>query len=189
MTEKLTNQPETAESLLEAPEQHELLTAHASAPETEKNPAVAVLEARQEIQRVATDSNAVEQLQAAEAAAAPVQPSVINRQLKQITLRRELKQLQRKETPAERALSRLMHQPVVRTVSEAASQTVSRPSGLLGGSLTAFMGTSAYLYLSKHFGFQYNYLMFLLLLATGFIFGLLLELMVHLATANQRHYD
>jgi hypothetical protein len=188
--ETLTDHHETAEQLLAPPERHELLRAHTEAPKTaEKDPAVAALEARQEIRHMQTESNPLEQLEAAEAAPEPSQHTVINRQLKQITLRRELKQLQRKESRPERVLSRLIHQPAVRALSETAGQTISRPSGLLGGSLTAFVGTTGYLYSARHYGWRYNYLVFLFLMAAGFGLGLVLELLVHLATAGRRQHD
>lgn len=58
-------------------------------------------------------------------------------------------------------MSKVIHQPVVRNVSEAAGKTVSRPSGLLGGSLMAFIGTSAYFYLAANQGFKYIIMLFL----------------------------
>jgi hypothetical protein len=194
MSEKLIDHKESAGPRLEleAPEQPELLTARA-APEAlaaaEKDQSAAVLKARQEIRTAPATVNRFEQLAADEAAPEPSQHTVINRQLKQITLRHGIKQLQSKETRPERILSRLIHQPAVRVVSEVAGRTVSRPSGLLGGSLMAFAGTSGYLYAARHYGLAYNYLVFLLLLAAGFALGLVLELLVHLATIGRRQSD
>ena len=51
------------------------------------------------------------------------------------SLSRELQEIRRRLPASQRALSRLIHQPTVRLVSEAAGRSVSRPSGLLGGSL------------------------------------------------------
>jgi hypothetical protein len=96
------------------------------------------------------------------------------------------KDIQRKEALPVRSFSKLVHAPVVRQASEVAGATVSRPSGMLGGGLTALVGTSLYLYLAHHVGFQYNYLVFLLLFAGGFIIGLILEAIVHLALAPRR---
>jgi hypothetical protein len=110
----------------------------------------------------------------------------ISDELANITVRREIKLLQRRLPKPQRVLSRLIHQPIIRTTSEIAGQTVSRPSGLLGGSLVAFLGTTGYLYLAKHDGFTYNYLVFLILFVGGFIIGLGLELAVHLASAGRR---
>jgi len=130
--------------------------------------------------------NPIEQLEAAENAPQVAQPAQLNRELKQIALRRELKQIQRQLPAPQRALSRLIHQPVVRAVSEGAGKTVSRPSGLLGGGLVALLGTSGYLYLAKHIGFQYNYNIFLLLFVGGFGLGLVLEFVVYLFTSSRR---
>lgn len=147
-------------------------------------------EARQDIAKTAKGAEqARERLEAAAATPKPLQPRAVNRELKAITLRRELQHIRRKESLPQRTLSRVIHQPAVRVLSEAAGKTVSRPSGLLGGGLVAFLGTSGYLYLANHLGFRYNYLVFLVLFAGGFIIGLILELMVYAATSSRRHSD
>lgn len=77
-----------------------------------------------------------------------------------------------------RAFSKVIHQPVVDTVSRASAQTVARPSGLLGGSVFAFIGSTFFLIMAKHYGFTYNYLLFILFFVGGFAFGLVLELVL-----------
>lgn len=188
--------PVTPERTVFKPEQHEAPLTLPTAAEAEPlrpgetDPAKALETARQNVIETAADteaqSNPLEALQAAEKASQPVTPGHINRELKQITLRRELQRLRRQLPVPQRLLSRIIHQPAIRAVSQAAGQTVSRPSGLLGGGLVAFAGTSGYLYLARHIGFNYNYLVFLVLLAGGFILGLVLELLVHLATRSRR---
>jgi hypothetical protein len=74
----------------------------------------------------------------------------------------------------------------VQAVSEAVGKTVSRPSGLLGGGLVAFLGSGSYLYLAKHIGFQYNYFVSTVLFIIGFGIGLGLELAVWFATKSRR---
>lgn len=110
----------------------------------------------------------------------------IDTELRQVTKSRELKHIQRREKPAERAFSKVIHQPAVRVVSEAVGSTVSRPSGLLGGGIAALTGTTIYLITAKQIGFQYNYTVFLALFAVGFIAGLAIEFLVYLATLNRR---
>jgi hypothetical protein len=134
-----------------------------------------------ETNRSDTRPNPLEKLAGDEKASQAPSPSYINRELKQITLHCELKAIRRKLPAPQRALSRIIHQPAVRAASEAAGKTVSRPSGLLGGGLVALLGTSGYLYLARHIGFQYNYGVFLALFAGGFAFGLIVELAVSLA--------
>ena len=187
--------PEKVAFKPERPVTHEVLPALPTAEQAEPlrpgeaDPAKALKEARATVNETAlndTRANAMEALKASEKAAQPVTPSYINRELKQITLQRELQQIRRKLPAPQRLLSRIIHQPVVRTVSQVAGQTVSRPSGLLGGSLVAFLGTSGYLYLARHIGFTYNYLVFLVLLAAGFVLGLGLEFLVYLATRSRQ---
>lgn len=133
-----------------------------------------------------TQTNPLERLRATEAAANPAPATFINRELKAITLRRELGQIRRRLSPVERGFSRVIHQPAVRILSETTGKTLSRPSGLLGGGVAALIGTSIYLYLAKHVGFAYNYGVFLLLFVGGFGLGLLLELTVSLAVTRRR---
>src|SRR5665213_1678621 len=106
--------------------------------------------------------------------------SLVSADLKKSTFHKEIKHIRRKLTPNERVMSRLIHQPFIRTVSEVSSKTISRPSGLLGGGVVAFLGTSGYLYLTKDIGIKYNYTVFLVLLVLGFIVGLVLEALIRL---------
>ncbi len=78
-----------------------------------------------------------------------------------------------------RSFSKLVHNPAVEAVSNASAKTVARPSGLLGGGIGAFAGSAFLLYVSKAYGFSsYNYGLFLMLFAGGFVAGLAIELLV-----------
>jgi hypothetical protein len=167
---------------------HEIEAHSVEAPEPSKAEIHKKLEqARAEAEQSASEKDPIKQLEAHEKASEAPQPTHVNRQLKSITLRRELQQIRRKESAPQRALSRIIHQPVIRAVSEATGKTISRPSGLLGGGLVALIGTSGYLYYAKHMGFQYNYFVFTALFVGGFAIGLVLELLVWLATSSRRH--
>jgi hypothetical protein len=109
--------------------------------------------------------------------------------MKTTTLKRELKNIRHQESLPERTLSRIIHQPVVRVVSEGAAKTVSRPSGLLGGGLLAFLGSGSYFVLAKYVGFSYNYSVSLMFFVGGFVLGLGLELLVHFMTNSHRQVD
>lgn len=177
---------------LPSPEQHELLAAKASAAEKAANAEAKTLspqEARTAIVEAQLDAEPLspqEKLRQANETPQPTTHMHVDGDLENITHNRLIRQIQRKHNLPVRAFSKVVHQPVVRAVSEGASKTVSRPSGLLGGGLVALLGTSAYLYLSRHIGFEYNYGVFLVLFAGGFAFGLFLEFLVHLATASRR---
>lgn len=190
MSEKLTFTPEHSETLANEPE-HLLQTAeqnHENEAQLHKAAEQAVDSARAEIAQQSTEQDPLAKLQAQEAQAAETaRPSHVNTELKSITLRRELQQIRRKLPAGDRALSKVVHQPVVRVISEAAGASVSRPSGLLGGGLMAFVGSAGYLYLTKHVGMQYNYFVFIALFVAGFVLGLVLEFIVWGLTSRRRH--
>lgn len=154
----------------------------------EADPLKTAESARVEIAKNAEESaKPLERLDAATESGKPKQSLHVNTELKSITLRRELNDIRRKLPAKDKALSKVIHQPVVRVVSEVAGKTLSRPSGLLGGGIVALIGTSLYLYIASSAGIQYNYFVFLALFVGGFALGLALELAVFAATSSRRH--
>ena len=106
--------------------------------------------------------------------------ALVGRDLKEIKYKRTLQSVQRGLSTPEKTLSKVIHNPAVDAVSSAAEKTIARPSGLLAGSIFAFIGSSVYLYISKHYGYEYNFLLFALLFFGGFGLGLLIELVYKL---------
>lgn len=104
----------------------------------------------------------------------------VGRDLKDLTFNRTLVRVRKHLKAPDKILSKLIHNPFIDKASEATSRTVARPSGFLGGGIMALIGTSILLYLTKKYGYEFNYLAFLLLFATGFMVGLLLEIIVKL---------
>lgn len=153
---------------------------------SERDAANRLHELRKTIDELPAAGGAKEALKASQAVFSPVQNGHVSKQLKKIALRRELKLIRQHLSPASRSVSRLVHQPVIRLVSEATDKTVGRPSGLLGGGLVAFLGTTTYFYLSKHIGFTYNYTVFLALFVGGFAVGICLEFLVWLAVGRYK---
>ena len=151
----------------------------------EPDPSLKAEQARETIAETEVVENPIQKLEAAEQSANTSQPTFIDRNLRQISLNRELKQLRSRLPVGDRVLSHVIHQPAIRLVSDTTAKSLSRPSGLLGGGLMAFVGTSGYLYLAKHIGFTYNYVVFFALFIGGFSLGLLLELIVWSLTARR----
>lgn len=104
----------------------------------------------------------------------------VQKRLKNDSYKRTIRKVQSQLPLPARVASRIIHQPVVDAVSNAAAKTVARPSGFLGGSIVAFLGSSAFLYMTKHYGFTYNYAVLFMLFIGGFVLGLLLELVVRI---------
>lgn len=96
--------------------------------------------------------------------------------LKADAYKRTLKGVRAKLNTPERTLSRVIHQPVVENISNAAAKTVARPSVLLGGGIGAFAGSAVLLYFSRQSGFTYNYAAIFALFIGGFILGAGVEL-------------
>jgi hypothetical protein len=100
----------------------------------------------------------------------------VQKELKADSYKRTLRKVQSQLRLPERVMSRLIHQPVVDVVSNVTGKTVARPSGFFFGSLFALLGSAAFLYMTKHYGFRYNYAVLFMLFVGGFALGLLLEL-------------
>lgn len=108
------------------------------------------------------------------------------KQLKADAYKRSLKNIRTHLNLPDKAMSKLIHQPMVDSVSTAAAKTVARPSVLLGGSMGAFIGSAALLYLSKQNGFTYNYTVFFILFIGGFFAGAVVELLIKLLFRRKR---
>lgn len=104
------------------------------------------------------------------------QPLYVDQHLKNIALDRTLARVRRHLSAPNRVLSKVVHKPAVQAVSEAGAKTIARPSGLLLGSFCALLGSTFVLYMAKHYGFRYNFLLFFVFFIGGFLIGLILEL-------------
>lgn len=103
---------------------------------------------------------------------------IIDRTVKKKAYKKELHRIQSKLPKPQRSFSKFIHAPTVEAVSEVSSKTVARPSGLLGGGIAAFAGTSILVLVSRHYGFTYNFFVFIVLLVAGFFVGLIIETIV-----------
>lgn len=108
-------------------------------------------------------------------------PVLINKELKGIAYQRTLKRTRSKLPAPARAFSRIVHQPAIEAVSEVAGKTIARPSGVLAGGIFAFLSSSAFLWIARHYGYEYNYLLFALFFVGGFIVGIGVEFGIKLA--------
>lgn len=111
----------------------------------------------------------------------------VTKHLKKDAYKRVLKKTQTHLSTPERTFSKAIHNPAVDKVSDVASKTVARPSGILFGGIGAFIGSLVVFYISKRSGFAYNYLLFLLIFIGGYLLGLIVELFYRLLKpAKQR---
>jgi hypothetical protein len=115
----------------------------------------------------------------------PHHAMLVNAELRSMARKRTLTRVRKDLSAPERVLSNIIHQPVVDAISETAAKTVARPSGILSGGIFAFLGTGVVLYICKHFGYTYNFLLFSLLFVGGFCLGLVIELAMNALRRNK----
>lgn len=140
---------------------------------------------RKNIERAAASKKEIEEASRKEAAASE---SVANSRLqfKGSAFKQLLREVQRQETPAQRRFSKVIHQPAVEEISNLAEGTVARPSGLLFGGLFSALSSIVVLYICRHYGYEYNFLIGLASFAGGFCVGLLLEGLSKLFSRNKQ---
>ncbi len=102
-------------------------------------------------------------------------PVLVNKQLKDMAYSRAMVRTRKHLSAPSRAFSKVVHSKVMDKPSEAIGKTVARPSGMVGGALLAFVGTSILLWVTKRYGYEYNYLAVMLLFGIGMVVGLGLE--------------
>ena len=100
--------------------------------------------------------------------------------LKKDAYKQLLKRTQKKLSKPSRTFSKFIHKPTIESVSEITGKTLARPSGLLGGGVGAFIGSATLLFTARHYGFTYNYSLFILLFVGGFLAGVALEFLLRL---------
>lgn len=98
------------------------------------------------------------------------------KEIKQTAYRKLIKKTQSQLKGPEKTFSKLIHRPTIEKSSEIASKTVARPTSFLMGSIFAFLASLIVFYISKRNGFEYNYLLFIIVFIGGYFFGLIVEM-------------
>ncbi len=192
MAEKIKQQHEAHES-------HEQLVSNEHQEKAEKGRHEAAEKAKQEQSEVniaeirelaAAEAKAAEETNVNEAESNDDSSTLIGLPglLKTDAYKKTLKRVQQRLKPADRTLSKIVHNKTVESISNVGAQTMARPSGLLGGSICAFLGSLVLLYSAKHYGFRYNYFMFFIFFVGGFLVGLGIELLIWLVYTRKHRF-
>ncbi len=181
MSEKhLPSSPEknTAhESLREKHEHHNKLKEHHEKARTAEHEHKKNLEAIQETVE-STAKSSKESGFTSEVTPRTNEPFILGSELRTLSFNRTMLGVRKHLRPAERKLSRIVHQPAIETTSDIAAKTVFRPTGIIFGSICMLLGSVILLWMSKRYGFSYNYLLGLLLLGAGYIVGCVIEFLL-----------
>ncbi len=178
MSEKHPHSPEhQAEKLLEI-EQQPRIEAHSHNESHESEPSLErpqVEQIRSQIEQQAAPAEDLKPAEKHETSDRDHHPLMLNKHLKDTAYDRTMVRVQKKLALPDRALSKLIHSPLIDKPAEVAGKTIARPSGMLGGALFSLIGTSLVLWLARKYGYEYNYLIALLTFAAGIVLGLLVE--------------
>lgn len=104
-------------------------------------------------------------------------PVMVNKQLKDLAFARALTRTRKKLSVPSRVFSKIVHTQSIDRSSEFIGKTIARPTSMLSGAMLAFIGTSALLWITRKYGYEYNYLVVILLFACGWAIGLTGELL------------
>lgn len=102
--------------------------------------------------------------------------SKYTKQEKKQAYKKEIKKVQSQLPRGSRAFSKVVHNPVIETISDATAKTIFRPSALIGGSVTGLvLGLIIYL-VARYYGYPISTMTLVLLLIVGAILGVIVEL-------------
>jgi len=102
--------------------------------------------------------------------------TVVDHDLVDHLTKKTIQDVQSELKPIEKPLSKIINQPLVDKSSEILDKTVFRASGILGGSILAFAGSVSYLLFVNYTGITYNFELFFIFLISGFVVGVIIEL-------------
>lgn len=108
--------------------------------------------------------------------------------LKSQAYQQTLGRIQSKLSKPDQIFSKFVHSKTVESISNISAKTVARPSGVLGGSICAFLGSLILLYAAKHYGFSYNYLMLVILFVGGYAIGGIIEIVIWAVFTRKKQY-
>lgn len=117
--------------------------------------------------------------------AKPERQAPSSRNDRQAAYRQEIATIRQHLSPTARTLSRIVHAPVIETVSEALEETVMRPSLVLGGAIGALLSGSILYLFAKVRGYPARGGIWLVGLVVGAIIGAIIELIIYLLRRRQ----
>ena len=92
------------------------------------------------------------------------------------TITKTWSSIRRNLSPSERRYSKIIHNPVVSSISEFTAKTLARPYAILSGGIVALIGSGLYMYYTRHLGYKYNFFVPILLFLSGLVVGIAVEL-------------
>ena len=108
----------------------------------------------------------------------------VHRSHKQMTYKATMRRVEGKLPGYQRTFSRVINNDTVDKVSNIASKTVARPSGLMGGGIVAFLALLIVTYYANRYGWVVSGSEFIVFVIVGWALGLMAEAVIKTVRRN-----
>lgn len=150
----------------------------------EKDPSSRKAEARHEIERSTKEK---EQTPAKRVERSPEKRQQVASKLdRKAAYKETMSSMRTQLPPASRAFSKVIHNPVVESVSEAAGKTVARPNAILAGSMSAFLFVLATYLIARYFGYPLSGFETIAAFIFGWVIGVIFDFFKAMITGGTR---
>ena len=135
------------------------------------------LESRKEAlkEAISVERGSAEKKKGKEAAATRRRHGVVSKKERNTSYKHHMKQLQKELPPAQRAFSKVIHNPVVEKTSEVVGSTIARPNAILSGAFVAFVLVLGVYLVSKYYGYTLSGFESIGAFIVGWVLGLLYD--------------
>lgn len=99
----------------------------------------------------------------------------VQRELKAQAYAHTLRRIREALPGPQRAFSKVIHAPLIEQTTAIATYSVGRSTGLLGGGIAALIGSATFLFIARHYGYQYNYALPIMCFIVGYIVASVIE--------------
>lgn len=123
---------------------------------------------------VSVESGSNEKTKKSEPSTAKRRGSISKKQ-KEASFKRQMKEIQAKEPPINRAFSKVIHNKVVEKTSDVVGSTVARPNAILAGAFTAFLLTLIVYVTAKVIGYELSGFETIAAFIVGWVVGILYD--------------
>lgn len=126
-------------------------------------------------QAISVEAGSAEKKGKEKSAAPTRRHGVVSKKERQTSYKKHMKTLQAELPPAQRAFSKVIHNPAIEKTSEVVGATIARPNAILAGAIVAFVAVLAVYLIAKHFGYVLSGFETIAAFIVGWILGILYD--------------